>query len=569
MGRIAGNTGGLKPSELRRIETLYRRRLPPEALCTPELANELGLLMVQTRRQIGLLVDRRGRIVSVIVGDAQRIVIPDLEDFRAAPGRLCGLRCLHTHMGAEPLSREDLTDLDLLRLDMMAALCVGEDGKPLAIHAAHVLPGDMDLSHRCLPPLSAHHPDLNCLDLVRSLEDELGRLSLGRKAGEAGERAVLVSVTTASRRQAETAMNELRQLALSGGLTVVAEVIQQRRRIDPRLLLGAGKLQELAIEALRRAATVLVFDQELNASQSRAIADAIELKVIDRTQLILDIFAQRAMSREGKLQVELAQLRYRLPRLVGKNRAMSRLAGGIGGRGPGETQLEIDRRRVRERIRRIETSLEKVRLRRHQQKALRQRKAVPVISLVGYTNAGKSTLLNTLTHSRVTVADQLFATLDPSSRRLRFPRDLEVIITDTVGFIRDLPGELRAAFRATLEELEQADLLLLVIDIADPDFRARTEAVERIIDELKLQEIPMLRVLNKQDRIDPETLQQRVQALEGIPVCARDARSLAPLLERMQAILEPLAARMAASTAEAPAVAGECTTMQMENPEIE
>lgn len=552
MGRIAGNTTGLKPNQVRRIGALYRRRLAPGALCTPELANELGSLSAEIRRQIGLLVDRRGRIATVIVGDAQRIVIPDLEDFRAAPGRLRGVRCLHTHLKGEALTRDDLTDLDLLRLDLMAALALNPEGKPVTIHAAHVLPGHQALTHQILPPLSPHHPDIDCLDLVRSLEAELGRLNLRHRADGNGERAVLVSVTTAPRRQAAAGMDELRQLAHSCGLTVVSEVIQQRRRIDPSLLLGTGKLQELAIEALQRSASLLVFDQELNPSQSRAIADAIEMKVIDRTQLILDIFAQRAQSREGKLQVELAQLRYRLPRLVGKNRAMSRLAGGIGGRGPGETQLEIDRRRVRERIGRIEVSLERVRSRRRQQKALRQRKAVPVISLVGYTNAGKSTLLNTLTHSRVPTADRLFATLDPSSRRLRFPRDLEVILTDTVGFIRDLPRELRAAFRATLEELELADLLLHVIDVSDPACQARAAAVDAILEDLELQEIPQLRVLNKQDRLDAETLARRVRTLGGVPVCAREAASLAPLIERMQAILEPLAARLAADPASDP-----------------
>lgn len=549
MGRIAGNTTGLKPNQVRRIGALYRRRLAPETLCTPELANELGALSAEIRRQIGLLVDRRGRIATVIVGDAQRIVIPDLEDFRAAPGRLRGVRCIHTHLKGEALTRDDLTDLDLLRLDLMAALALNPDGRPAAIHAAHVLPGHQEMAHRIMPPLSPHHPEIDCLELVRSLEAELGRLNIGRRADGSGERAVLVSVTTAPRRQAVAGMAELCQLAHSCGLTVVSEVIQQRRKIDPSLLLGTGKLQELAIEALQRSASLLVFDQELNPSQSRAIADAIEMKVIDRTQLILDIFAQRAQSREGKLQVELAQLRYRLPRLVGKNRAMSRLAGGIGGRGPGETQLEIDRRRVRERIGRIEDSLERVRSRRRQQKALRQRKAVPVISLVGYTNAGKSTLLNTLTHSRVPTADRLFATLDPSSRRLRFPRDLEVILTDTVGFIRDLPQELRAAFRATLEELELADLLLHVIDVSDPACQTRAAAVDAIIEDLELQQIPLLRVLNKQDRLDPATLEQRVRTLGGVPVCARDLGSLAPLLDRMQAILEPLAARLAAGPA--------------------
>ncbi len=541
MRRITGDISGLKSNQVRRIEALYRRRLAPEVLCTPELANELALLSTEIRRQIGLLVDRRGRIATVMVGDGQKIVIPDLDDFRAAPGRLRGVRCLHTHLKGEALSRDDLTDLALLRLDLMAAMTLRPDGIPAALHVAHVMPAEEGPSYHLLDPLSAHHPDIDCTGLVRSLEEEMSRIVHGRQAEPAGERAVLVSVTTAPRRRALAGMTELRQLALSGGLSVVAEEIQQRRSIDPRFLMGFGKLQELAIVALQRAATVLVFDQELNPSQGRAIAEAIDLKVIDRTQLILDIFAQRARSREGQLQVELAQLRYRLPRLIGKNRAMSRLAGGIGGRGPGETQLEIDRRRVRERIARLEESLLQVRRQRRQQKSLRQKKAVPVISIVGYTNAGKSTLLNTLTHSRVAAEDRLFATLDPSSRRLRFPRDLEVIITDTVGFIRDLPADLRVAFRATLEELEMADLLLHVIDLSNPDHGAQIRAVENLLDELGLNEIPRLRVLNKQDRLDAQTAAQLCRRLGGVAVCAREAHSLAPLIEQMQTMIEPLA----------------------------
>jgi GTP-binding protein HflX len=542
MRRIVGDIIGLKSNQVRRIEALYRRRLAPEALCTPELANELALLSTEIRRQLGLLVDRRGRIVTVMVGDGQKIVIPDLDDFRAAPGRLRGVRCLHTHLKGEPLSRDDLTDLALLRLDLMAAMTLRADGTPAAWHVAHVLPAAEGPAHHLLAPVSAHHPQIDCLGLVRSLEAEMARLAPGRLAERAGERAVLVSVTHAPRRRALAQMAELHHLAISGGLTIVAEEIQQRRGVDPRFLMGPGKLQELAILALQRSATVLVFDQELNPSQGRAIAEAIDLKVIDRTQLILDIFAQRARSREGQLQVELAQLRYRLPRLVGKNRAMSRLAGGIGGRGPGETQLEIDRRRVRERITRLEESLDQVRRQRRQQKARREKKALPVISIVGYTNAGKSTLLNTLTHSQVAAEDRLFATLDPSSRRLRFPRDLEVIITDTVGFIRDLPADLRVAFRATLEELEMADLLLHVVDLSNPDHPAQIRAVETLLDELSLSAIPRLRVLNKQDRLEPETAAQLARRLDGVPVCAREARSLAPLVARMQTMIEPPAA---------------------------
>ncbi len=276
--------------------------------------------------------------------------------------------------------------------------------------------------------------------------------------------------------------------------------------------------------------SLLIFDRTLNPSQIRSITDSTELKVIDRTQLILDIFAQRARTREGKLQVELAQLKYILPRLVTKNTAMSRLTGGIGGRGPGETKLEINRRRVRDRINRLNKALDDVRKHRRQQRSRRSQRGLPVISIIGYTNAGKSTLLNTLTHSDVLAEGRLFATLDPSSRRLRFPRDTEVIITDTVGFIRDLPEDLTVAFRATLEELETADLLLHVIDLSNPRHPEQIESVERILADLDLDRIPTIRVLNKQDRLDPETVERLRRTLDGVPVSARDAGTLMPLI---------------------------------------
>jgi GTP-binding protein HflX len=290
--------------------------------------------------------------------------------------------------------------------------------------------------------------------------------------------------------------------------------------------------------ALQEAATIIIFDQELNPSQIRSITDHIDFKIIDRTQLILDIFAQRAQSREGKLQVELAQLKYLLPRLVVKNTAMSRLTGGIGGRGPGETKLEINRRRARERIARLEKSLLAVRQQRSQQKAQRRKKGLPVISIIGYTNAGKSTLLNTLTKSKVIAESRLFATLDPSSRRLRFPRDFEVIITDTVGFIRDLPKDLMAAFRATLEELESADLLLHVIDISSPRFEEQINSVEKILADLKLLKTPTLRVLNKNDLVDSQTGLRLGRQLKGTAVSAKSRSTLIPLIEEMENLLD-------------------------------
>jgi GTP-binding protein HflX len=548
MKRVFGNIAGLKTNQLRRLENLYRRRIPPEALITPELARDLSLLSHEIRRQVGLLINRQGRISFVVVGDPKKIVIPATAEYQAAPGRLNGLRCIHTHLNAEPLTRDDLTDLALLRLDLMAAVGMGKDGLPAAVHAAHVLPGASErLPHRLLPPMPPSALTIDCLTLIQALEDELQRVTTGRAAGAVRDRALLVSVSSAPRRQSEESMAELRELARSGGIEVVGCVVQQREKVDHRFLIGAGKLQDLAIHALQEAASILVFDQELNPSQIRSITDQTDLRVIDRTQLILDIFAQRARSREGQLQVELAQLKYLLPRLVGKGTAMSRLAGGIGGRGPGETKLEIDRRRVRRRIAQLEGELEQVRRHRRQLRAKRDKKGVPVISIIGYTNAGKSTLLNTLTHSRVLAEERLFATLDPSSRRLRFPKDIEVIITDTVGFIRDLPRDLMVAFRATLEELERADLLLHVVDLSHPRFEDQIQAVERVLDDLQLSTKACLKVFNKRDLVAPDIAENLAHRYGAVAVSARQRATLPPLIERMQSMIACQAGPVTAS----------------------
>ncbi len=539
MKHLFGNTGGLKANQIRRLENLYRRRIPPEFLVSLELARDITRLSHEIRRQIGLLIDRLGKIVYVIVGDQQKIVIPDTSDYRSAPGRLRGLRCVHTHLKDEELTQDDLTDLALLRLDAMAAITITNEGLPGQVHVGHILPKSSDnMPFQILPPFGPGQLDIGCLELIQAIEDELAHIRSLYDADTGKERAFLVSVTTAPRRIARESLAELEELTLSGGIHVVETVLQQRKRIDSRFLIGRGKLQELAIMALREGATLLIFDQELNASQIRSITDQTDLKIIDRTQLILDIFAQRAQTREGKLQVELAQLKYMLPRLVIKNTAMSRLTGGIGGRGPGETKLEINRRRVRDRIVRLGKDLALVRKQRKQQKAKRDKKGLPIISIIGYTNAGKSTLLNTLTKSNVLAESRLFATLDPSSRRLRFPRDTEVIITDTVGFIRDLPKDLMVAFRATLEELESADILLHVIDISNPRFEEQIKSVERILDDLDLDRIPVLCLLNKQDRVEKETIEQLVRTLEGTAISANDRSTLIPLIEKMEAMIQ-------------------------------
>ncbi len=477
-------------------------------------------------------------MVYVIVGDHKKIVIPAISEYRAAPGRLNGLRCIHTHLTTESLTNDDLTDLALLRLDMMAAIASSKTKLHPHIHIAHILPKNThNHPYRILDPLRPSQLNIDCLAMILALEAELARMSKGYSADSGKERALLASVSSTSRRKALDSLVELKALADSNQIEIVGSLVQQRKSIRTQRFIGPGKLQELAIMALQEAATVIIFDQELSPSQIRTITDQIELKVIDRTQLILDIFAQRAKTREGKLQVELAQLKYLLPRLILKNTAMSRLTGGIGGRGPGETKLEINRRRARDRIARLEQELLAVRKHRKQQRAQRQKKGLPIISIIGYTNAGKSTLLNTLTRSNVLAESRLFATLDPSSRRLKFPKDSEVIITDTVGFIKDLPADLLVAFRATLEELESADLLLHVIDISNRQYESQIDSVEGILGDLKLQHIRTIRVLNKIDRVDPHNISNLARKLNGMAICAKQKSTLIPLIKQMEVIL--------------------------------
>jgi len=544
---------GLKPNQLRRIEKLYTRRIPPNQILTAEFARQIAELSHETRRQVGVLIDRKGHIEYVMVGDNRRIELPDFKRIRVATGRFRGLRCVHTHLRGEDLTQDDLTDLALLRLDLMAAIDVDpETALPGLVRAAHLLPmhaGDnqqvnVSQAYAFLEPRIPSQLDLDFLALINSLEVEMARNRRVSQSAEIRDRTILVSVATGPLSDAEESMAELSELATSAGVVVQDKIIQRRQAIDPRTVLGRGKLDELLIRALQLGADMLVFDRELAPAQVKSLSEATDLKIIDRSQLILDIFAQRAQSREGKIQVELAQLKYLLPRLItGQDSAFSRLAGGIGGRGPGETKLETDRRRVRDRINRLEKEIEAQRQRRQERRKGRTRNGLPIISIVGYTNAGKSTLLNTLTASDVRAEQRMFATLDPTSRRLRLPREQEVIINDTVGFIRDLPPDLLSAFRATLEEISESRLLIHLVDASNPRFVQQIGSVERILRDLQLAEIPTVLALNKADLVDENTMQSVFRQLtqegtrEAVVISATDARSLEPLLEKAGAIL--------------------------------
>ncbi len=489
-----------------------------------------------------------------MIGTAKQIEMPDFGRSRVSEDRFRGLRCVHTHLLGEPLTQDDLTDLALLRLDLMSIIQVERStGLPGLVHSAHLLPatsvnGDVNgtsgidsLPYEFLKPAIPSQLETDFSALIESLENEMARVrQTARRRHPNRDRAILISVTTSPVEEAEESLVELEELARSADVLVLDKIVQRRPKIDPRTVLGQGKLQELLIRSMRLGADIIIFDSELTPTQVRILSEATDLKVIDRPQLILDIFAQRAQSREGKLQVELAQLKYLLPRLVmGQNSAFSRLAGGIGGRGPGETKLETDRRRVRSRIAQLEKQVEGLRRQRYERRKNRSQKHLPLISLVGYTNAGKSTLLNSLTQSDVYAEKKMFATLDPTSRRLRLPYEQEVIINDTVGFIRDLPETLVAAFRATLEEISDSDLLVHVVDASSPAAVQQIGSVDKILGDLELTSIPQIVVLNKADIASAEQLETlgRFLSLDKqapyVSVSAIKRDSLGPLAARI------------------------------------
>lgn len=538
---IHGETNGLRKSTLQALEAIYELQVPIGQVSTNELITLLLQLTSQINREIAVYINRRGKIVQVAVGDTKTVSLPEIEG-RKSSQRLCGIRCIHTHPnGDSSLSGPDISALRRMRFDVMLAVS-GDIKEPYGMLA--FLNGEYDQEDNPLiqsfgPATLTEIHKINLTYLMTIIDKQLGSRSTVITM-EDQERAILAGLDISSPKSnwnIEDSLNELKQLAETAGAEVLAKVTQKREQPDNALFFGKGKLEELSLLIQESNANLVIFDDELSASQQRNIEQILGIKVLDRTSLILDIFAQRARSHEGKLQVELAQLRYTLPRIGGQGLVLSRLGGGIGTRGPGETKLEVDKRRIRSRINDIEKQIESLKKHRNLHRENRVSSNLPTIALVGYTNAGKSTLLNILTSANVLAEDKLFATLDPTTRKIVLDNGQEALITDTVGFIQKLPHQLVSAFRATLEEVKAVDLLLHVIDSSHANVQQQMDSVIAVLKELESADKATINVFNKIDKIeDDTTLEILLQTPDSIGISAKKSIGLNLLLMKIQEI---------------------------------
>jgi GTP-binding protein HflX len=539
---VSGNTKGLAPSEIRAVAKLFQRSVSPDEIVSLDLAREMCFIGEQLRRRVGVLINRQGRIEEVILGTKDILFLPDLGRYRLGRARLRNLRLVFTDLTNEKnqvtIPYDIYTDLERLRFDSVVGIRNARNRTAMAY--AYLIPanGSENATTHTEVVADLGNLELDFREFIESVEQSLASDVLQLDADDQVG-AVIVGVYDGPHDDPTTSQLELRELARTAGVTIVDAVVQ-KRKADPKTYIGSGKLEELVIRCIRVGADMLIFDTELKPSQWRAITNSTELKVLDRSMLILDIFAQRAQSSDGRLQVELAQLKYNLPRLVDQDSGLSRLSGGIGGRGPGETKLEIGRRRIRGKIAELEKRIEKLKGARDFRRSRRRENQLQLVSVVGYTNVGKSTLFNLLTGSTVTAENKLFATLDPSQRRLFLPTQTNeetgemgrtVILSDTVGFIRKLPKELETAFRATLEELYEAALLVHVVDASDKDAIGKYNAVRQILEQMELSHTPELVVLNKIDAADPEWVESLRAELNGVPVSAAKRIGIGDLLK--------------------------------------
>ncbi|MEH2240751.1 GTPase HflX [Nostoc sp.] len=542
METIFGNLQGLKSSQLKQLQRLYHQRIPGDRITTPDFSQRLAAISTEVNQPVCAYINRRGQVIRVGVGTPRQTQIPPLELPRYGAERLSGIRCIATHLKPEPPNESALTAMALQRLDALVVLNItgtgftrrggGATGYVKEAYLAHLTPQEsrtlitspaalkveesqiQSPSWNISPPLDLDDlAEQDLVDLVENLEAEFQREFIAQEVDADHDRVLIVGVMTSeiTPLQFQDTLVELARLVDTAGGDVLQTIQQKRSRVHPQTVVGEGKVQEIALTAQTLGVNLVVFDRDLSPSQVRNLEMQIGIRVVDRTEVILDIFAQRAQSRAGKLQVELAQLEYMQPRLAGRGRTMSRLGGGIGTRGPGETKLETERRAIGQRISRLQKEVNQLQAHRSRLRQRRQHREVPSVALVGYTNAGKSTLLNALTNAEVYTADQLFATLDPTTRRLVIPHGetnehQEILITDTVGFIHELPASLMDAFRATLEEVTEADALLHLVDLSHPAWLRHIRSVREILAQMPITPGPALVIFNKIDQANSETL---------------------------------------------------------------
>ena len=541
MREIKGNIKGIRDSVIAELQKLYDMQSPQ--LVSQELAVKLADITEYINREISVYITRSGQIIEIAVGDNATVELPSFSGRRGA-GRLSGIRCIHTHPGGNPyLSGVDISALKNNKYDAMVAIGVASPDFTQSTLTFGLITGidsNENYTAECYGPYSIEDAEnINFVNTVSTIERILDKQTGTASLQVLSERAILIGMEWGrndSLWTVDDSLEELKQLADTAGATVIKKFIQKRPKPDPAFFIGRGKVQELALYAQQENIDLCIFDDELSPAQQRNIESVMGIRILDRTALILDIFAQRARTNEGKLQVELAQLQYTLPRIMGKGLMLSRLGGGIGTRGPGETKLEVDRRRIRDRIAFIKDQIEKVKAVRSLHRSNRKKNNVFEVSLVGYTNAGKSTLLNTLTNSDIYAKDQLFATLDPTTRQLTLPNKQEIIITDTVGFIQRLPHQLIAAFRSTLEVVTEADLLVHVIDVSHELYKEQAAAVHEVLKEIGAETKPVITVYNKIDKLPTDSKLADRLALEEDTVCISAAKKLN--LESLQQMIE-------------------------------
>lgn len=513
---LFGNLKGLKNSQVKQLQKLYHYHLPNDCFTTPEFAQRLAALSWELEQSVSLYVNRRGQVIRVGVGGPRQTQIPPLELPRYGAERLSGIRCLATTLDDAPPDHANLIAMVRQRLDALMILNLsggvirrggGASGFVKQVYLAHLMPAGEGDPWRVSPPVSLDAlSQQDFSELVANLEEEFRREFVAQAVDPNHDRVLIVGLLTANQSEQDfhDRLTELERLIDTAGGEVVGIMQQKRATPHPQTVLGTGKIEEVAIQVQILGASLVAFDRDLSPAQIRNLEQQFGVRVVDRTEVILDIFAQRASSQAGKLQVELAQLEYLLPRLVGRGQAMSRLGGGIGTRGPGETKLETERRAIQKRITRLQQEVNDLQAHRARLRKQRQKRDIPTVAIVGYTNAGKSTLLNALTQADVYAADQLFATLDPTTRRLTLRDETTgeqraILLTDTVGFIHELPPSLVDAFRATLEEITEADLLLHVVDLSHPAWEKQLRDVEAILADILLEVKPTQIVFNKID----------------------------------------------------------------------